>query len=73
MRLRVTGHDDALIAISDYSLIQPFFDYCNNIMVWVNYLSKVSATSLQKLQSRVGKVILRAAYKCKLKGCRRGT
>ena len=42
-----------------YSLVQPYFDYCN--VVWGGF-SKTRADKLQKLQNRAARIITRADY-----------
>ena len=42
-----------------YSLVQPYFDYCD--VVWGDY-SKTRADKLQKLQIRAARIITRADY-----------
>ena len=42
-----------------YSLVQPYFDYCD--VVWGD-CSKTRADKLQKLQNRAARIITRADY-----------
>ena len=42
-----------------YSLVQPYFDYCD--VVWGD-CSKTRADKLQKLQNKVARIITRADY-----------
>ena len=42
-----------------YSLVQPYFDYCD--VVWGD-CSKTRAEKLQKLQNRAARIITRAGY-----------
>ena len=44
---------------SSYSLVQPYFDYCE--VVWGDS-SKTRADKLQKLQNRAARIITRADY-----------
>ena len=44
-----------------YSLVQPYFDYCD--VVWGDY-SKPRAEKLQKLQNRAAQIVTRANLYC---------
>ena len=56
---KLTDNQEALKTIY-YSLVQPYFDYCN--VVWDGDCSKTRADKLQKLQNRAAWIITRADY-----------
>ena len=55
---KLTNNQETLKTIY-YSLVQPYFDYCD--VVWGDY-SKTRADKLQKLQNRVARIITRLDY-----------
>ena len=55
---KLTNNQETLKTIY-YSLVQPYFDYCE--VVWGDY-SKTRADKLQKLQNRVARIITRLDY-----------
>ena len=55
---RLTDNQETLMTIY-YSLVQPYFDYCD--VVWSD-CSKIRAEKLQKLQNRAARIITRADY-----------
>ena len=55
---KLTNNQETLKTIY-YSLVQPYFDYCD--FVWGDY-SKTRADKLQKLQNRVARIITRLDY-----------
>ena len=56
--LALTDNQETLKTIY-YSLVQPYFDYCD--VVWGD-CSKIRADKLQKLQNRAARIITRADY-----------
>ena len=55
---KLTNNQETLKTIY-YSLVQPYFDYCD--VVWGD-CSKTRADKLQKLQNRAARIITRADY-----------
>ena len=55
---KLTDNQETLKTIY-YSLVQPYFDYCD--VVWGD-CSKTRADKLQKLQNRAARIITRADY-----------
>ena len=55
---KLTDNQETLKTIY-YSLVQPYFDYCD--VVWGD-CSKIRADKLQKLQNREARIITRADY-----------
>ena len=62
---KLTNNQETLKTIY-YSLVQPYFDYCD--VVWGD-CSKTRADKLQKLQNRAAWIITRADYSIRSSGC----
>ena len=64
---KLTDNQETLKTIY-YSLVQPYFDYCD--VVWGD-CSKTCADKLQKLQNRAARIITRADYSIRVVKLRR--